>query len=496
MKLLSVRVERRHIHVAETETRGGLVSINRARAFPLPENPFGGPADSAEAGTALAALISDMAVRGRLEPMPVMLFFDSSVALYREYRHRKASRNEMRGRALLETEALLPRDRGRYIAECEWYGPQGTPSGSQASAICAVSEPFLRGLSKALKARGFRPRFAGSALAAWSDTAKGLLGAIAAADPGIGRNVFALDLSADSMRLLLFVGGEPVHRREYSLDDGLDEEGLLDCLCRELRRVTLFSENREGGRPLKPDYVLIAGERAGAPGLAERIAGRLGVPCGGLGDHAGQLEGVLRLGGEMAERPGLYPRVASLAGGPAARARHRNFLYGGARRRRERAVTLAAFAAISLLAAAAMAALPIASHSLAAKCAREAETIERPLYAEARGLLKTQRGLSLQLESRAAEESYMQEKGLRHAALLYLMGEGLLKGASIESVAWGRGADSIRAIFTTDDIDRFLLEKEKADAGGSLRVNEPLIMEKLDGGLWRCDVDISWRRPV
>jgi hypothetical protein len=353
----------------------------------------------------------------------------------------------------------------------------------------------MRGVSKAMKAQGLRLCFAGSALAAWSDLAKSLIEALSAADAPIGRKVFALDMNADSMRLLLFVDGGLAHRQEYSLEEGLDEDGLIDLLRREIRRVTLYSENREGGNPLRPDCVLVAGERAGGPGLAEKMAGQLGVPCVSLGDCAEQLDGALCLGDEMAGRTGLYAKAASLAGGPAVKEKARNFLYGGARRRRERTVTLAAFAAIALLAAAGMAALPIANHYVDGRRAEIAETIARPLYAEAREQLMTQRQLGLQLQNYLAEEAYMQAEGLSYASLLYEMREGALKGAAIESLTRERGSNAAKAVFTTDDIDYFLLEKERLDAGGRLKVEEPLIMEKLDGGLWRCDVTISWQQP-
>jgi hypothetical protein len=492
MKQLTVRIERRVLHLAETETRGGRVTVKSVRSFPLPENPESGVcADDPEA---LARFIGDAVKRGRLAPAPAALLFNSMIAPYHEYDHRKMSVSETRDRARTEAEAFLPPDFGRHILESERYSGE-SDSDKRTSAVFAVKDGFLRALVKALRSVGIKTRFASSALSVWSDLTRRLLNALLKNDVHLGVNPLCLDVGEDCVRCLLFADTRLVHRRESPVPEGLSDDELLSRVEEEAREIIRQTESREVAANVKPEYILVSGERARAPDFADRLAGRLNTPCRSLDLYEDRLRGAAALGGELSDRKALYGRTVSLACAVPGKQKKKNFLYGGFRKRRERGIARAAAVFFTLAALAAMSAMPLANLYLEGENAENRAIVERPVYAEAREKLAAQRQLSALLQSHMAEEAYMQNKNLKYGGLLYQISRGMLAKSRIERVEHENNGTGMDVTFTTSDPDYFLAAKEKMNREGNLTVAEPVVMTRTEAALWRCEVTISWDVP-
>ncbi|MDR2132877.1 MAG: hypothetical protein LBP30_05960 [Clostridiales Family XIII bacterium] len=497
MKLLTVKIERHLLHMAETETRGKRVIVSGVRAFPLPEREEteGGDGGLADDPEALARFIADMLKRSRLAPAPIALLFHSEIAPYHEYYHRKLSASDRFGRARAEAEAFLAASLGNHIVENELYGA-GDDSDKLTSAVFAISDGFLRALIKSLRFAGIKVRFASSALSVLSDMTRKLLNALLKNDVRVGANLICLDVSEDCVRFLFFAQTRLIHRRESAISEGISDEELLSFIEEETREIVSRIESGEGGANAKPDCILLLGTRVVAPDFADRVAGRMNTPCRSLDAYADELSGAVALGGELADRPGLYVRAISSAGAALGRLRKKNLLYGGFRKRRERGVARAAAVFLSLAAVAAMSAMPLANRYIEEENAKSVAIITRPIYAEAREKLAAQRQLNALLQSHMAEEAYMQNKNLKYGDLLLKIGDELLARSRVERMTHENSGAGVELTFTTSDPDFFLEAKEKMNGGGNLTVEDPVVMNKTDDGLWRCVVTISWEVPA
>jgi hypothetical protein len=493
MKQLTVRIERRLLHLAETETRGNRVLIKSARSFPLPESPEGGVCTGEP--EELARFIGDAIKRGRLPSAPAALLFNSAIVPYHEYYHRKTSASEMRNRARTEAEAFLPPDFGRHILESERYsGESGTDN--QTSALFAVNDGFLRALVRSLRSAGIRTRFASSALAVWSDLMRRLLNTLLKNDVRLGVNPLCLDVGEDCIRFLFFVRTRLVHRRESLLPEGLSDDELLSRIEEEAREIILQVGNREGEANAKPECILLAGERARAPDFADRLAGRMNTPCRNLDFYMDELRSAAAFDGELADRKALYGRTVSLAGAIPRKQKKKNLLYGGFRKRRESGIARAAAVFFTLAALAAMSAMPLVNGHLDRENAENRAIVERPIYAEAREKLAAQRQLNALLQNHMAEEAYMQNRNLMYGGLLYQISRGMLEKARIERVEHENNSTDMRVTFTTSDPDHFLAAKEKMNRDGNLTVADPVEISRTDTALWRCEITISWDVPA
>jgi hypothetical protein len=493
MKQLTIRIERRLLHLAETETHGKRVVIKSARSFPLPEGPEDGAcADDPEA---LARFIGEAIKRGRLTPAPAVLLLHSEIVLYHEYYHRKASAPELRTRARAEAESFLPPDLGRYILESEQYSGE-IDTDNRTSAILAVKDGFLRALVRSLRSVGVKTLFASSSLAVWSDLMRRMLNGLLKNDVRLGANPLCLDVGEDCIRFLFFINTRLVHRRESPIPEGITSDELLSHIEAETREIILQVGNREGEAAVKPEYVLLAGERARPPDFADRLAGRLNTPCRGLDLYAEQLRDTVAFGGELVDRKTLYGRTVSLAGAIPNKQGKKNLLYGGFRKRQERGIARAAAVVCTLVTLAAMSAVPFANWYLERENAENRAIVERPIYAEAREKLAAQRQLNALLQSYMAEEAYMQNKNLKYGGLLYQISRGLLAKARVERVTHENNSNSMDVIFTTSDPDYFLATKEIMNRDGNLTVEDPVVITRTDITLWRCEVTISWDVPA
>jgi hypothetical protein len=492
MRCLTVKIERRLLHLAETETHGERVTIKNARSFPLPENPENGAqTDDPEA---LARFICEMIKRGRLSTAPAVLLFHSAIVPYHEYYHQKMSSAEMHNRAWTEAESFLPPGMGAHIFESECYDRADT-SDNRTSAVFAIEDGFLRSLIKSLKSLGIKTRFASSSLSVWSDTMRRLLNTLLKNDVPVGVNPVCLDVGEDCIRFLFFVNTRLVHRYELAVSDGFSDEDFLDCIDEELRRIILRVGNGEDDASAKPDYILISGERASAPDFADRVAGRLNTPCRSLGLYTEQLRGAVVLGGELTDRKTVYVRALSMAGAIPKKQKKKNLLYGGFRKRRERGIARAACIFFTLAALAAMSAMPVANLCIKQKNAENFAIVSRPIYAEAREKLAAQKQLNALLQSHMAEEAYMQNRNLRYGGLLYQISRSLLADARVEKAEHGNTDNNIKLTFTTPDIDAFLAAEEKMNRDGNLTVEDPVVINRVGPALWRCVITVSWDVP-
>jgi Tfp pilus assembly PilM family ATPase len=282
MKQITIRIERRTLHLAETETRGDRIEIRSVRSFPLPENMENGACtDDPEA---LAAFTAEMIKRGRLTPAPAVLLFNSEIAIHREYYHQGMSAREMSARVSAEAESFLPAGLGAYILESERYNPKHA-SEDRTSAIFAVKDGFLRGFVKSLKSLGVKCRFASSSLSVSSDSARNLLNTLMKNDIRPGSNPISLNIGEDCMRFLLFTDARLTHRRETPVPEGLSDDELLLFAEEETKGLLLHVGNRENNANMRADCILLSGDRALAPDFADRLAGRLNTPCRYWGDY-------------------------------------------------------------------------------------------------------------------------------------------------------------------------------------------------------------------
>jgi hypothetical protein len=493
MKQLTIRIERRILCLAETETHGARIDVKSARSFPLPENPENGAcADDPEA---LAQFIVDMIKKGRLTPAPAVLLFNSEIALHHEYYHPAGSVSELRVRATAEAEAFLPPGLGTYIVENERYNKDRAYD-DRTSAVVAVRDGFLRGLVKSLRKLGVKCIFASSCLSARSDLDRNLLNALLKNDVRLGENPICLDVGEDCLRFLFFVNTHLLHRRETPLPEGLSDEELLSFIEEETRELIVHVKNREDNASIKPDCILISGERATAPDFADRVAGRLNTPCRRWDAYEDGLRGAIAFGGELSGRQGLHIRALSSAGAIPKKQKKTNMLYGGFRKRRERGIARAAALFLTAAVIAAMSAMPVASWYIARQNAEDLAVVSRPIYQEAREKLAAQKQLNALLQSHMAEEAYMQNRNLKYGGLLYQISRSILANANIESLEHGDNGTGMNVTFTTSDLDSFLDAKDIMNAESNLTVDDNVVVNRIDAALWRCEITISWEIPA
>jgi hypothetical protein len=493
MKQLAIRIERRTLHLAETETRGDSIEIRSVRSFPLPENMENGACENDP--EALAKFTVEMIKRGRLTLAPAILLFNSEIAVHHEYYHQRMSSSEMYARARAEAESFLIPDFGAYISECERYNPKYN-SDDRTSAVFAVKDGFLRAFVKSLKTLGVKCLFASSCLSVSSDLARKLLNSLLKNDVRLGRSPICLDVGEDCLRFLFFVDARLSHRRETPVPEGFSDEELLIFIEEETKKLIRHVGNRENDANIKPDCILLAGERATAPDFADCVAGRLNTPCRRWDAYTEQIYKTLAFGGELTEREALYIRAVSSAGAVPKKQKKKNLLYGGFRKRREQKIARAIALFFTLAALAAMSAMPAANWHIERQNADDLSVVTREVYAEAREKLAAQRQLNALLQSHMAEEAYMQNRNLKYGALLYQISRGMLANARIEGIEHENNSNSMDITFTTEDIDYFLEAKDKMNSDGNLTVDDKITMDRLDSSLWRCTIKISWDIPA
>jgi hypothetical protein len=444
---------------------------------------------------ALAVFIVEMIKRGRLTPAPAILLLNSEIALCHEYCHRAVSASEMRGRVKAEAEAFLPPGLGTYIVENERYDRSRTLDAG-ASAIIAVKDGFLRGVVKSLKKLGVKCIFASSCLSSRSDLDRALLNALLKNDVRLGENPICLDVGEDCLRFMFFVNTRLAHRRETPVPEGLSDDELLLFIADETKELIRHVKNREDDAGIKPDYILISGDRVNAPDFADRVAGRLNAPCRRWDSYEDKLRGAITFGGELGERQGLHIRAFSSAGAIPKKQKKKNLLYGGFRKRRERKTAHTVAASFTALVMAAMSAMPVAAWYIGRQNAEALAVVTRPIYAEAREQLAAQKQLNALLQSHMAEEAYMQNRDLKYGGLLYRISRGILANARLERLEHEDGGTGMNVTFTTSDIDYFLAAKDIMNADGNLTVDDTVVMNRIDAEFWRCDITISWKLPA
>lgn len=479
--------------MAETETRGDRIEIKSVRSFPLPESMENGACE--DDPEALATFTAEMIKRGRLTPAPAILLFNSEIAVHHEYYHQGMSSSEMYARASAEIESFMPPGLGARIFECERYNPKYN-SEDRTSAVFAVKDGFLRSFVKSLKTLGVKCLFASSSLSVSSDLARKLLNELLKNDIRLGRSPICLDVGEDCLRFLFFVDARLAHRRETPVPEGLSDEELLIFIEEEAKKLIRHVGNKESDANIKPDCILLAGERAAAPDFADRVAGRLNTPCRRWDAYTEQLGDSLAFGGELADRTALYIRAVSSAGAIPKKQKGKNLLYGGFRKRRERKIARAAAMFFILAALAAMSAMPFANWHMERQNADDLSLFTRSVYAEAREKLAAQRQLNALLQSHMAEETYMQNKNLKYGALLYQISRGMLANARIERVEHEDNSNIMDVTFTTSDIDYFLDAKDSMNSDGNLTVDDHVTMDRVDSSIWRCTIKISWDIPT
>jgi hypothetical protein len=436
-----------------------------------------------------------MIKRGRLAPAPAVVLFNSEIALCHEYYHQTVSASETRARARAEAETFLPPDLGTHILENENYNPSRAASAG-TSAIIAVNDGFLRALVKSLKTLGVKCRFASAALSARSDLDRSLLNALLKNNVLLGENPICLDVGEDYMRSLFFVNTQLLHRRETVVPEGLSDDELLFFIEEEMKELILHVGNREANAHIKPDCILISGDRAVAPDFADRVAGRMNAPCRRWDVYEEQLSGVLGFSGELGDREGLHVRAISSAGAIPGKQKKKNLLYGGFRKRRENGLARAAAVLFIAAAIAAMSVMPVAAWYIERQNTEDLAVVMRPIYAEAREKLAAQKQLNVLLQNHMAEEAYMQNNNLKYGGLLYQISRGILAKANIESVEHENNSNIINITFTTSDLDYFLKTKDVTNSGNYLTVEDPVVMDRLESAFWRCDITVSWKLPA
>jgi hypothetical protein len=493
MKQLTIRIERRTLCLAETETRGARIDVKSARSFPLPESMENGAcADDPEA---LAEFIADMIKRGRLAPAPVVLLFNSEIARCHEYYHQAVSARETRARVRSEAETILSPDLGTHILENENYNPNRAASAG-TSAVIAISDGFLRTLLRSLKKLGVKCRFASSALSARSDLDRSLLNALLKNNVRLGENPICLDVGEDYIRFVFFVDTQLLHRRETPVPEGLSDDELLFFIEEQTKELILHVANREDNAHIKPDCILISGDRVVASDFADRVAGRMNAPCRRWDVYEEQLRGVIGFGGELGDRKGLHVRAFSSAGAIPGKQRAKNLLCGGFRKRLESGMARAAAVFFIAAAIAAMSVMPVASWYIERQNAEALAVVMQPMYAEAREKLAAQKQLNVLLQNHMAEEAYMQSNNLKYGGLLYQISRSILAKANIERVEHENNSNTINITFTTSDLDYFLEAKDATNSGNYLTVEDSVVVNRLESALWRCDITVSWELPA
>lgn len=526
MKLLTIKIEKSSLQLAEVNQVGKKSLIQKMRMFALPENLENG--GFIHNPSALADFILSCIERGKLTKEKSVLLMDVASVMLKEYTHEKTKPSALLALASLEAEAVLPENEGSFIIENEWYGGTLNKDGLQRSAIYAVNEAFITEISKELKVKGVKLTAVFPTSIVHTQLIRNLLSAGISGNEFNSKTVAAIDLSHQEIRVSIFHNRSLIHQRaddilmeefyrsiaavfmipleeaeEYCLKYGFLENGaatgristeiyesiqnagaaLITKLFRSIN-IILTSEQ------LHLDQIIISGTAAAFPGIAAIISEYTGAPCSSIDDYYGMLSQVVSLDGELKERQNLYQRLVILAGVDYRQKKSLNFLMKGIARKRSNRRTLTICGVIFLVTILIMAVLPLNYYITSQDYKDNSKAISSKEYVAARALLEEQRRVQTQLQEKKAESDSLPFGQSDVAAMLKELKTKLFTGSTINSLAYDQQTETFSMVFTTSKLDDFVVAKNRLNEGGRFKVSLPLTVNSTEN-MWQCQITIK-----
>lgn len=525
MNLLTIKIEKNILQLAEVRQSGKKTYINKVRVFPMPENLENG--SFIKNTKAFADFVVASIEKGKLAKEKAMLLLDVSSVLLKEYTHEKTKPSHLLSLASLEADAILPDNEGIFIIENEWYGNRQDQDGLQTSAIYAANEGFISGLSRDLKAKGIKLVAVFPTTIVHTDIIKKLISKGISGSEFDQKTVVALNLSNQEIRVAVFHNRELIHQRaddqimeefyrnvanvfhlsleeaeEHCLKYGFDEEGIgnkknpdayehmaqtaVSLITRMARsiKIILTSQN------LRPHHIIISGEASAIPGLTRFINECLGIQCDGIERFYQSLSKVIDLDGELKERKKLFQRLIILAGLDFKHKKDLNFLTFGIARIRNNRRTIFVCTFIFIATILVMAILPINYYITSEDYKRNSEAIERPEYMEAQNLIIEQRNIQAQVDALEAEANRLPFGESNLSYLLLELQTKLFAGTTINTMFYNSQFETFEVLFTTKDLDSFILAKNRVNEDEKFEVSLPLTI-RSDEKTFQCRISIK-----
>lgn len=525
MDLLTIKIEKNILQVAEISQNRKKTFINKVRVFPIPENLENGGFVRNTAD--FADYISSCIERGKLKKEKAVLLLDISSVLLKEYTHEKSKPAHLLSLASLEADAVLPENEGKFIIENEWYGSRQNQDGLQTSAIYAVNEDFISGLTKAMKNKGIKLIAVFPTTVVHSDIIKKLLSKKISGSEFDYKTVVALDLSHQEIRASIFHNRDLIHQRvddqimeefyrtvansfrislegaeEYCLKNGLNEESqgnlmnpeayeqmaqtgvsLITRIARSIKLI-LSAEN------LRPDRIIISGASSAIPGLTKFINECLGIPCDSIDNYYKVLSGAVDLDGELKDRKNIYQRFVLLSGVDLKLKKDLNFLTRGIARKRStrRTILICSFVFIATLMV--MSILPINYYITNQDYKRNSDVLESKAYIEVQNILLEQRQVQAQINALEAEADKLPFGESNLSFLLLELQTKLFAGTIINNMVYNSDTNSFDVVFTTTNLDNFVLAKNRVNEDEKFEVSLPLTISS-DLNSIQCKINIK-----
>lgn len=525
MNLLTIKIEKNILQLAKVRHIWKKTYIDKVRVFPIPENLENG--GFVKNTGAFADFVVSCLDRGKLTKGKAMLLLDVSTVLLKEYTHEKSKPAHLLSLASLEADAVLPENEGKFIIENEWYGSRMDHEGLQTSAIYAVNESFITKITKDMKTRGIKLVAVIPTTIVHTDIIKKLLSNKISGSEFDNKTVVALDLSHQEIRASVFHNRELIHQRaddqimdefyrsvatafhlsleeaeEYCLKNGFREESegnrrnsvayeemaqtgvsLVTRMARSIK-IILSAEN------LILDRIIISGVAAAIPGLAKFINECLGIQCNSIDDYYESLSEAVKLDGELKNRNNLFQRLVLLAVIDYKHKKNLNFLTRGIARKRNnrRTIFICTFVFIATLLV--MSILPINYYIASQDYKRNSEAIASPEYTLVQSLLIEQRQVQAQLNALKSEADSLPFGESNLAYLLSELQTKLFTGTTINSMTYNSEAETFDVLFTTTDLDSFILAKNRVNGDENFEVSLPLTISS-DTNSFQCKISIK-----
>ena len=524
MKLLTIRIEKSSLQLAEADHNGKKLLIQKMRMFALPENLESG--GFLQDPTAMADFIASCIERGKLSGGKAILLLDVASVMLKEYTHEKTKPSVLLSLAVLEAEAVLPDNEGEFIIENEWYGGRLNKDGLQKSAIYAANERFISEIGKECRKKGVKLAAVFPASTVHTELVRLLLDSRISGSEFSEKTIAAIDLSHQEIRVAVFHNRDLVHQRaddllleefyrgaaavymipveeaeDYCLKYGFREKGsggILDLpslealyqaggsfITKLLRSVNVILTAEE----LQLDAVVISGTAAAIPGMPEIVAESTGIPCKSIDEYYEMLSDTIVLDDELKERENLFQRLFLLCGIDYRKKKNLNFLMRGIARKRNNRRTLVVCTLILICTFLVMAILPLNYLITSRDYRNNQQAVSSPKYQSAQALLEEQRQLQNAIQAMKAETNSLPFGQSNTADMLGELQAKLFVGCRINNLVYDRGNDTFHVIFSTSKLDDFVAAKNRLNEGGRFQVSLPLTINSSDN-LWQCQISI------
>jgi len=525
MDLLTIKIEKNYLQLAEISHSKKKTFINKVRVFSIPEN-LENVGFVRNIG-AFTDFVVSCIERGKLTKGNAILLLDVSSVLLKEYYHEKSKPAHLLALAGLEADAVLPDDEGKFIIQNEWYGARLNQDRLQTSSIYAVNEGFVSGITKEMKNRGIKLVAVLPTTIVHTDIIKKLISKKISGSEFDNKTVIAINMSNQEVRAAVFHNRELIHQRaddqimeefyrnvanafslsieeaeEYCLKNGFDEsresnrenpeayermaESGVSLITRFARsiKIILSAEN------LRPDHIIISGSAAAIPGLTKFIYDCVGIQCNSIDDYRDAMTGVIDLGGELKDRKYLFERFVLLAGLDFKRKKELNFLTQGIARKKNkrRTIFLCLFLFITMLLV--MSIAPINYLITSQDHKRNSQILGSTEYIEVQELLMEQRQVQAQINALEAETKKLPFGESNLAYLLLELNTKLFPGTQINSMLYDNETKTFDVVFTTTNLDSFVLAKNKVNEDEKFEVSLPLTISS-EGDSLQCRINVK-----